>query len=74
MDQDYMEQLLKESEAADFLKMSVRSLQGYRLKGGGPTFVCISHRAVRYRRKDLLEWVESKLRKSTSDKGGYTYA
>ncbi len=70
---DYLNELLKETDAAQFLKMSVRTLQGYRLRGGGPKFVNISHRAVRYRRCDLLEWIESKLRTSTSDMGDNAY-
>jgi predicted DNA-binding transcriptional regulator AlpA len=70
MDQDYMQGLIKESETADFLKMSVRTIQGMRLRGGGPKFVRISHRAIRYRRVDLIAWIEAKLRLSTSDMGG----
>lgn len=73
MSPDYLNELLKETDAAEFLKMSVRTLQGMRLRGGGPKFVSISHRAVRYRRKDMLEWIESKIRKSTSDMGGLRY-
>ena len=71
---DFLNELLKEADAAHFLKMSARTLQGYRLRGGGPNFIRISHRAVRYRRKDLLQWVEDRVRTSTSDMGGNTYA
>lgn len=74
MDLDYLNELLKEADAAEFLKMSVRTLQGMRLKGGGPSFVKISHRAVRYRRSDLLSWIDSKIRMSTSDMGGQMHA
>lgn len=73
MDQDYLKELLKEADTAQFLKMSVRTLQGMRIRGGGPKLIRISHRAVRYRRCDLLEWVESKLRRSTSDMGGLSH-
>lgn len=73
MNHDYLEQLLKEKSAAEFLQMSERTLQGMRLRGGGPLFIRISHRAVRYRRKDLLEWINSKIRTSTSDMGDVYY-
>ncbi len=62
--------LVNEAEAARFLGLSVRSMQGYRYKGHGPRFVRLSSRCVRYRRFDLREWSEARLRTSTSDWGG----
>ena len=50
--------LLTEAQAADVLNLSVRTLQAWRLKGGGPLFVHAG-RAVRYRRRDLFAWVNS---------------
>jgi hypothetical protein len=67
--EDYLNTLLKENDAAQFLEVSVRSLQGWRFKGGGPKFIKISHRAIRYRKKDLIEWIDGKVRISTSDFG-----
>ena len=67
--EDYFNELLREEDAAEFLGVSVRTLQGWRFKGGGPKFIKMSHRAIRYRRKDLIEWVEGKVRTSTSDFG-----
>ena len=61
--------LLTEKEAAKLLGFSVRTLQGWRYRGGGPRFVRVSRGCVRYRRQDLDEWVESRLRWSTSDDG-----
>lgn len=61
--------LFTESQAAAFLKFTPRALQMWRYRGGGPQFVKISSRAVRYRRRDLLEWVEARLRTSTADTG-----
>jgi Helix-turn-helix domain len=48
------EQLLKEDEAAQLLGFSVRALQNWRVRGGGPVFVKVSARSVRYRRVDLI--------------------
>lgn len=57
--------LLNERQVAELTGMSARSLQSWRLRGGGPAFVKLG-RAVRYRRADVTAWVESTLRTSTS--------
>ncbi len=61
--------LLTETEAAQILKFSVRTLQNWRCRGGGPRFVKVSRGCIRYRLEDLDAWVESCLRWSTSDEG-----
>ncbi len=63
------ERLLNEHEAAAHLGYTVRALQNWRLRGGGPLFVKISDRSIRYRKCDLTKWIEAKLRSSTSDPG-----
>ncbi len=63
---DY-ESLLTEKDAADFLDLTTRCLQAWRYRGGGPRFVKISSRCIRYRRGDLLDWVQEKLRSDTSE-------
>lgn len=50
--------LLREQDAADFLSLSVRTLQSWRLRLAGPPFVQIG-RAVRYRRRDLIAWIDA---------------
>jgi hypothetical protein len=64
---DYWFSLINEGPAAEFVNLKVRTLQGYRYKGGGPNFVRLSARCVKYRRIDLLRWAEAHLRASTSD-------
>lgn len=61
--------LMTEKEAALLLDFSVRTLQAWRVRGGGPRFVKVSARCVRYRQSDLDSWVEERLRRSTSDRG-----
>ncbi len=61
--------LLTEAEAAKLLKFTPRFLQARRVRGDGPPFVRISSRAIRYRRSDLLTWIEKRVRSSTSDRG-----
>jgi predicted DNA-binding transcriptional regulator AlpA len=61
--------LLFQSEAAYLTGTSGRTLEAWRLHGGGPPFIALGRRAVRYRRRDLLEWIEARRRRSTSDPG-----
>ena len=65
-DPDYLDRLLNEREAAEFLGYSVRALQNWRVRGGGPLFVKVSARSIRYRRRDLISWTESLLAANTS--------
>jgi predicted DNA-binding transcriptional regulator AlpA len=60
------EQLLNETQAADILCYSVRALQNWRHRGGGPRFVKVSARSVRYRYSDLVSWIESRTVSNTS--------
>lgn len=60
--------LLDERDAAEYLGgFTPRFLQARRLTGDGPAFIRISSRAIRYRVRDLDEWVEARKRTSTSD-------
>jgi len=52
------EVLLTESQAAQLLQISIRTLQAWRLRRSGPPYVQLG-RAVRYRRSDLMGWIES---------------
>lgn len=62
---DYLDGLIDESKAADFLCQSIRTIQKWRVTGFGPKFYK-SGRSVRYRRRNLLEWADTRSRKSTS--------
>ena len=66
---DYWFSLIDEKEAGKFLDFSSRHMQGLRYRGGGPRFLRLSARCVRYRRWDLWEWAGEHLRTSTSDLG-----
>lgn len=57
--------LLFPLEAAYLLGVDKRTLDGWRQRGGGPPFVRISARAIRYRRADLLAWIEARVVSST---------
>lgn len=60
--------LLNTRQAAEALGVCPRTLEGFRTRGGGPAYVKIG-RATRYRSQDILDWLESRVRRSTSDAG-----
>ena len=66
-DPAYWHSLIPETEAAEFLDMTSRSMQAMRQRGGGPRFIRISSRCIRYRRTDLRAWADARMRSSTSD-------
>lgn len=51
-----LDRLITEKAAADFLGYSVRALQNWRVRGGGPKFVRVSGRSIRYRLRELNDW------------------
>lgn len=64
---DCQEPLLNTKSAAKFLHISWRTLEGLRASGRGPKFVKFDGRIVRYRPSDLKEWIESRIRVSTTE-------
>jgi predicted DNA-binding transcriptional regulator AlpA len=62
-----LDALMPEKRAAEFLGLSIKTLQKRRVTGDGPVFIRISSRCVRYRRADLIAWANSLARSSTSD-------
>lgn len=55
--------------AADYLGVSVATLELLRVRGGGPKYVKLK-RLVRYRHAALDEWMLARERRSTSDIDG----
>jgi DNA-binding transcriptional MerR regulator len=51
-------ELLTEHEAAELLRVSVRTLQAWRTKNIGPPFVRLN-RMIRYRRQAINDWLDS---------------
>ena len=52
--------------AADYLGLSPRTLDGYRVSGDGPVFHRFGNR-VRYRRSDLDEWAAKRRATTTAE-------
>ena len=68
-DANFWYELINEKAAAKFLGLTDRTMQAYRHRGGGPQYIRLSSRCLRYRRIDLRAWAEARMRKSTSDPG-----
>ncbi len=63
--------LLSEKELSQATGFSVRTLQSWRGRGGGPPFIRVSPRCIRYRRSEVEAWLEERARRSTSDRGDW---
>jgi predicted DNA-binding transcriptional regulator AlpA len=61
-------QLLNQDQVADLLGISARTLERYRVTGEGPPYIKLGRRVI-YRWVIVEEWVESRLRRSTSEAG-----
>jgi len=69
-DPDYLDRLITQEAASDFLGYSEKTLERWRYEGGGPRYVAVSARSVRYRRRDLIKWAEARLRENSQQKPG----
>lgn len=59
---------LDTNEAARIIGCARKTLENDRVRGGGPPYYKIG-RAVRYEINELMAWMQSKKRTSTSDSG-----
>ncbi|MDD9912305.1 MAG: helix-turn-helix domain-containing protein [Alphaproteobacteria bacterium] len=63
-----MNELLNESQVAQFLDLSRATLRKWRWEGKGPRFIKLGHR-VMYRQCDIEAFINAQVRLSTSDNG-----
>lgn len=61
-------ELLTNAEAAAFVRLSPRTLEKFRVLGGGPRYKKLGAR-VRYSVEDLRAWLDSRTFEMTSDPG-----
>jgi excisionase family DNA binding protein len=54
------EELMTEEEVAKLLTVSLSTVKRLRVSGEGPRSIRISTRVVRYRRQDVLDWMEQR--------------
>ena len=65
----YPEDLLNSAETAAILGIKLNTLEIWRIRGNGPAYVKLGNNGrapVRYRRADVIAWIEQRLRASTS--------
>lgn len=60
------DRLYTERQVAELTSISYRSLQGWRLRGGGPPYIKCG-RSVRYRAGDLKAWCDRHRRMEPDD-------
>lgn len=58
--------MFKTKEAARYIGLTTATLEAWRCRGGGPVFLKLG-KAVRYRESDLVAFMESRIRKNTSE-------
>lgn len=61
-----MSELFNTREAADFLKVSTKTMERWRAEGGGPKY-CKYGRVVLYRRGEIESWLTANTFGSTSE-------
>ncbi len=66
------QQLLRQEEVAKILNLSPRTLEAWRHRGGGPRYILLTPRCVRYKESDLNQFLEERVRTSTADPGEHT--
>ena len=59
---------INQKQAAEHLGLPERSLENYRLRGGGPPFYKLGARVV-YESTELDVWLAARRRMNTSDRG-----
>jgi predicted DNA-binding transcriptional regulator AlpA len=63
--------LLGENEVAARLHLQPSTVRTWRLDGSGPPFIKVGRRVL-YREADLVEWINSRVRGSTSEYERYS--
>ena len=66
---DDPDQLMRQEQAALILEVTPRCLENWRHRGGGPRWIQISTRCIRYRRSDLIQFIEERLKSNTTKCG-----
>jgi len=59
------DQLIDEKQASQLMGISPRTLQGYRVKGGGPEFIKLNNKIVRYKICDIQNWINENKKNNT---------
>jgi predicted DNA-binding transcriptional regulator AlpA len=66
-DEGRSDEMMSTIEVAAWLGTSTQWLEGARHRGFGPKYLNLAPRMIRYRRGDILAWLESRTHQSTSE-------
>ncbi len=66
-----MTALLNERQTAEYLGVTPRALQAWRTRGGGPPYLRVGHRTIRYHPADLDAWLADRRYSSTAEESEY---
>jgi hypothetical protein len=58
--------VLTPAQTAEYLTLSISTLARMRIAGNGPTFIRLSPQKIGYRQNDLDQFLEARVRTSTS--------
>jgi predicted DNA-binding transcriptional regulator AlpA len=58
---------INETDLAEMLRVKKETVQQWRLRGHGPKYVKVSGKAVRYRLKDVEQFLKRRTRQCTRD-------
>lgn len=65
----WLDEAVDTAEASRITGLAVATLNTQRSRGGGPKFIKVGVRAVRYQRRHLLQFLAERRRCNTSDRG-----
>jgi predicted DNA-binding transcriptional regulator AlpA len=63
----WLEEAIDTKAASKLTGVSVQTLETWRSRGGGPHFVKLGAKTVRYPRRELITWMRAKVCASTAD-------
>ncbi len=59
--------LLNQKQAADYIGVKTGTMEIWRYRGGGPPFIRISRRCIRYRPCEIDEWLNKRRAANTTE-------
>ena len=64
---EFPKKYLAPDEASQFIGAAVQTMARWRCEGGGPPFIRVGSRRIRYALDDLIAWMDARRVSSTSE-------
>lgn len=65
----WLDEAVDTAEASRILGLPACTLNTWRSRGGGPPYVKLGRRSIRYQRRVLFQWMAARERRNTADSG-----